>query len=119
MRRGVGPVVGVGGVLLGAVVGIASVALHQSWGFLVLILAATFAALVALPAGWARAGFALGFGLVVLRSMLPRPEGDYLIAADSYGYALLVLTLVLVVVTIGTLPRRRRDCVGRSVDSPP
>jgi hypothetical protein len=115
VRRGAAAVLGVvPGLLLGAVVGIASVALHQSWGFLVLIVAAVFAALRALPAGWARGGFAVGFALVVLRSMLPRPEGDYMIASNASGYALLVLTLVLVVVTIATLPRPGR----RPVTSP-
>lgn len=83
---------------LGAVVGLATVVLHQTWALLVLAAAACVAVLVALPrAWWSRPAFVAGFGLLVLRALLPRPEGDFLVAADPAGYALLGLTLGLVV----------------------
>lgn len=98
-----------GCALLGTVVALSTVALHQSWGFLALAVVTCAAVFVALPrAWWSRLPFAAGFALLVLRGMLPRAEGDYLIAADAAGYALLGLTLVLVVAAIVTLPRPQR-----------
>lgn len=93
-------------LLLGGVVGLATVALHQTWGLLVLAVAACLAVLVAMPrAWWSRPAFVVGFGLVVLRSVLPRPEGDFLVASDPAGFALLGLTLGLVVAGVATAPR--------------
>lgn len=102
---------------LGAVVGLATVVLHQTWGLLALAAVACLAVLVALPpAWWSRPAFVAGFGLLVLRALLPRPEGDFLVAADPAGYALLGLTLGLVVTGVASTPRpgSRRGARPRS-----
>jgi len=96
----------VGLLLAGAVTGVATVALHDlGWG-LALALAATAAAVVALPAGWwARLAFVAGWDLMIGWLAFPRPEGDYVISQDAQGYAVLGAGLVLIVVGIATLPR--------------
>jgi len=109
-------------VLLGAAVGLAVVGVHQSWPLLGLGVAAVVAVLVALPqAWWSRLPFAVGFAVVVVLAMVPRAEGDYLVGSDAPGYALLVLTLALVLAAVVTLPRppsrRRADPAGRTTDS--
>jgi len=89
-------------VLTGAVTGLAAVAVHREIfpGGLLLALATTFGVvwwLLRSPWPRAAASFALGW-LVVLGVVLTgRPEGDYAIAADLPGYALLAAGLVLVV----------------------
>ena len=96
-------------LLAGAVTGVATVAVHDlAWG-LPLALAATAAAVVALPPGWwARLAFVAGWDGVVVWLTFPRPEGDYLISQDLPGYAVLVAALVLLVAGVGTLPRPRQ-----------
>ncbi|WP_435745905.1 hypothetical protein [Nocardioides sp. SYSU DS0663] len=93
--------------LLGAAVAVAAVALHQLWWGLALAAAAALAALVALPAGWWRAPYAAGFVGVLAWTMRARPEGDYLISADTTGYTLLALGLLVLLVALVTLPTRR------------
>jgi hypothetical protein len=108
-------------VALGAVNGLAAVAVHaRLWG-LVWGLAATVAVLVALPRGWwSRLAFALGWAALVGYAATTRPEGDYVIAADGSGYALLVVAPVLVVAALVTLPppRRVRDVPEREPPDP-
>jgi len=95
-------------VVAGLVVGLASVALHGLWWGLVLAVAATSAAAYALPAGWGtRVAFAVGWFAVVVYLLVPRSEGDYAIAADAHGYALLGYALILFVACLVTLPPRR------------
>ena len=102
---------------VGAVSGVAAVALHSRWWGLGLAAVAVAATLVAVGAGWStRLSFAAGFGLVVLRLAITRPEGDYVVAANPQGYLMLLLMLVVVVVAVATLPRpvrgrRREDAV--------
>lgn len=100
--------------LLGAGTGIATVALHDLvWGF-VLGVAATVAAVLALPAGWwSRVAFVAGWVAMVGWLTVPRAEGDYLISQDWQGYGVLLLGLVLTVLGVATLPRpdRRRESV--------
>lgn len=101
----------VGLLLVGAGTGIATVAVHDLGGWLLLAVAATGVTTYALPAGWwSRLAFAAGWVAMVGWLALPRPEGDYLISQDWQGYAVLGLGLVMVIVTVATLPRpRRRD----------
>ncbi|HQR25619.1 MAG TPA: hypothetical protein PLP61_01160 [Nocardioides sp.] len=96
-------------LLLGVVTGLATVAVHGSgWG-LALGLAATLATTLALPRGWwTRLPFVVGWVGFVGFATVPRPEGDYLIAADVPGYTLLATGLVLVVLALVTLPAPRR-----------
>lgn len=77
-------------VLLGVVVAVCAVALHDyAWG-LALGLAATAATLVALPAGWwSRLSFALGWVAVLVVVTPERAEGDVVVSGDLDGYLLL------------------------------
>lgn len=95
-------------LVLGAGVAVCTVLLHgYAWG-LVLGLAATAASLVALPGGWwARLPFAAGWVAALGVLTLERSEGDYLVAGDGSGYALLAGgAVVLGVGFVGLLPRR-------------
>ena len=98
-----------GGLLVtGLAVGIASVAVHSTWWGLPLALAATATTAYALPGGWTRrAAFVLGWSAAVAALALPRPEGDFVIAGDVHGYALLGFGLVLLVAGLATLPPPR------------
>lgn len=97
-------------LVAGAVSGVAAVAVHGRWWGLGLATVAVLATLVALGPGWTtRLPFGLGFGLVVLRLAVARPEGDVAIAGDTRGYLVLLLTLVAVVVAVATLPRPGRE----------
>lgn len=93
---------------VGGISAAAAVAVHGRWWGLVLAAAAVLATLVAVGAGWStRLPFAAGFGLVVLRLAIARPEGDYVLAGNAQGYLMLLLTLVVVAVAVATLPRPR------------
>lgn len=90
------PLVAVACVLLGLVVGVCAVAVHDyAWG-LVLGLAATAATLVALPAGWwSRLSFSLGWVAVLVLVTPERAEGDYVVSGDLDGYLLLGAGIVV------------------------
>jgi hypothetical protein len=93
---------------LGLVVGVSAVGVHQWWVMLVVGSAAALAVVLALPrAWWSRPPFVAGFTAAVALGSLPRSEGDYLVGADGPGYALLGVTLVLVLLAVVTLPRPR------------
>jgi hypothetical protein len=97
-------------LLAGIAAGVAAVAVHQWWWGLLLAVAATLLTLVAAPAGWStRLPFAVGFAGVVLLLAVPRGEGDYLVASTGVGYAVLGLALVVVMISIATLPRPGRN----------
>lgn len=96
----------------GLAAGIASAAVHQRWWALVVAAVATLLTLYAAPPGWdTRFAYTIGWVGIVGFVTLGRPEGDYLVAADAQGYALLGLALVVLVLGVSTLPRpdRRRD----------
>jgi hypothetical protein len=100
-------------LLLGAATAYAAVLLHGRWWGLALGLLAVAATLVALPGRWwGRLAFALGWVAVVALATVPRPEGDYLVAANGEGYALLVATLVVLVGSLVTLGRPSRGARG-------
>ena len=104
----------VGTFVLGLVVGLSSVALHQRWWGLVLALAATGTAAYALPAGWwARMPFAFGWVAMVGYLAIPRDEGDYVIADDLQGYVLLGFAVALGVAAAVTLQPVRRGNPAR------
>ena len=91
---------------VGAVSAVAAVALHGRWWGLALATTAIAATLVAVGPGWStRLPFAAGFGAVVLRLALTRPEGDFVLAADAPGYLLLALALLVAAFSVATLPR--------------
>jgi hypothetical protein len=100
----------------GAATGVAAVAVHGRWWGVVLATAAVVAALGALRPGWStRLPFGIGFGAVVLRLAVARPEGDVVVAGDPRGYVVLALAFVVVVAAVATLPR---PGVGRHGDVP-
>jgi Family of unknown function (DUF6113) len=99
-------------LLIGAVVGLASVIVHRTqfpWGMLV-VLATTFAVpwrLLRSERPRTTASYAAGWLVVVAVAVKGRPEGDYVLAGDVEGYLLLGAGLVLVVVGIVSLARGR------------
>ena len=100
----------------GIAVAVGTVAVYQWWWGLALAAAATVALVVATPPGWAtRLAFALGFDGTVGLTAVPRGEGDYLVASTVQGYAVLGLALLVLCVTIATLPRPdRRQSGGKA-----
>ena len=95
-------------LLGGAAVALCAVLLHDYlWGLLLGIVT-TLACLVALPGGWwARLPFALGWVVVLWLATTERPEGDYLVSADTDGYALLVSGIGVLAGGFVGLVRRR------------
>ena len=92
--------------LLGAVTGVAAVAVHQRWWSLALAVAAIGSVVVALPRGWwSRLAFAVGLAVVLGLAMTPRGEGDYLIPANGRGYTLLAVGLLVLLTAVASLPR--------------
>ena len=104
-------------LVVGVVVGTASAVVHGTGLGITLALVATLAGLVALPPGWwSRLPYAAGWLAVVLYVSRPRPEGDYLVAADTRGYLLLGTGMVAVAVAVVTLRPRSNTAPG-AVDS--
>jgi hypothetical protein len=90
---------------VGLATGLAVVLVHDRLLGLLLGLAATVATVVAVPGGVRRLGFVAGWVGILAYAAVPRPEGDYLLAADLEGYLLLAAAPVLVVVALVTFPR--------------
>ncbi|WP_370618184.1 DUF6113 family protein [Mumia qirimensis] len=99
------PLVLVLAVLLGAAVCVAGLVVHRHvdlsvpWGLLLVlatVVLATRAAgyLVGTAGAVALAG---GYGVVLFLGTSSRPEGDYLVAADTLGYAFLLGSLAALV----------------------
>lgn len=96
-------------LLLGGAVSLFTVALHgYPWG-LVLGLVTTAVTLVALPGGWARMPFAVGWSALVVYASQVRPEGDFVLAQDFAGWTVLVAALVVVIA--GMIGARKRSPV--------
>lgn len=97
----------------GAAVGLLSVVVHPTGVGIVLALLATVSSVLALPPGWwSRLPWAAGWMAVVLYASNPRPEGDYLVAADTQGYLLLGTGLAMVVLAVVTVRGRPRTVVA-------
>lgn len=94
----------------GALTGLALAVLHTTgWGLALGVLA-TATTWVALGA-WhpmARIGFTVGWWVPVGRGALPKAEGDYLLAADLWGYLLLGVGFLLALATLVVLPVPQR-----------
>jgi hypothetical protein len=100
-------------VVGGAATALATVLLHQVWWGLLLSVAATVAALVALGRGWlTRLPFALGWVGLAAAVTPQRPEGDYLVGSNTSGYLLLGFALLVLLFAVVTLPRPRRGTPG-------
>ena len=106
-------------LLLGAVVGLSSAALHQRWWGMALAIAATGCTAYALPPRWwARLPFAVGWIAMVAYLAVPRDEGDYVIAGDVPGYLMLGFGVALGVAAAVTLqPHRRTDAAEQPTSS--
>lgn len=90
---------------VGASAALAATLVHQRWWGLVLGLAAAAFVTLALPAGSRRFAFMLGWFGAIAYALVPRTEGDYLIAASGSGYALIGGSFVLFLTALTTLPR--------------
>ncbi|WP_166133371.1 DUF6113 family protein [Nocardioides ochotonae] len=109
MRRFLSGLLAVPVLLLGAATAVATVAVHGRWWGLLLGLAATLATEAALPSGWTRrVAWATGWVVMVGYLAVPRSEGDYVIAGDLPGYAVLITAAVVALVALATLPGRSR-----------
>ncbi|MGZ4776852.1 MAG: DUF6113 family protein [Oryzihumus sp.] len=106
-----------GATLLGATVALASVADHRfaagalPWGLLLAITASAGAAWRLRSSRYPRTATSYGAGWLVLFSLvvLGRPEGDYAIASDLAGYAMMALALVVVALAVSPLAARTPD----------
>jgi hypothetical protein len=100
-----------GALVLGALTALASIAVHRSGPFwLVLaVLASLGAVLVLRFTAWPRlaSSYSLGWLVVFGLAVIGRPEGDYAIASDLAGYTLTVLAFGLVLLAVSALQGRR------------
>jgi hypothetical protein len=100
----------VGLLVIGLAVGLASVAVHSTWWGLPLALVTTALTAYAAPSGWpGRLPFVLGWAVAVGVLAVPRGEGDFVIAGDVSGYALLGFGVMVVVAGFATLPAPRNN----------
>jgi len=101
----------VGALLLGAAVALASVAEHRSatvgvpWGLVLACASSVLTAWWLRRSALPRTGASYGVGWLALFTVvvLARPEGDYALAADVDGYAMLGLGLVVVALSVSAL----------------
>jgi hypothetical protein len=93
-------------LLAGLAAGVATVAVYQWVLGLVLAVVTVLLLLVLAPAGW---GTRLPYGVGYAGSMglmsVPRGSGSYLVTASVSGYGVLALALLVLSVSIATLPR--------------
>lgn len=108
MRRRFAWLLAPAALVVGAVTGLATVAVHDVWWGLAWGAAAAVATLLALGRGPWGLVYVLGFDGLVGFLIPTRPEGDYVIASDAHGYALLGLGVLLLTASIVRLPRRVR-----------
>lgn len=105
--------------LVGAGLALAGVVSHELWWGLPLTAATLVACFVWVGRGWfTRLPMAAGFVAIVLVALPTRSEGDFLVSSSARGSLFLLLTLVVVVAALVTLPRPRRvpapDPVGET-----
>ena len=96
-------------LVVGAVTGLAAVALHEIWWGFLLAAVATVAVMLAIGPGWlTRLPFALGWVALVAWMTPRRDEGDYVVSSDVAGYALLGFGWLVLMFALVTLRGRRR-----------
>ena len=88
---------------VGASAALAATLIHQHWWGLALGFAVAALATRALPAGARRFAFMLGWFGAIIYALMPRTEGDYLIAASTSGYGLLGGSFLLFLTALATL----------------
>ncbi|MEO5665463.1 MAG: hypothetical protein ABIR39_19530 [Nocardioides sp.] len=94
-------------LVVGAAGGLAAALIHESWWGLALGLGAATLTTIALPAGGWRFAFMLGWFGAIGYAVLPRAEGDYLIANSASGYAILGGSFVVFLIALATVSNRR------------
>lgn len=106
----------VGSLLAGLLTGVAGVVLHQyPWG-LALAVVASAAGAWWLPPRWStRPPFAVGWVIAVGAGTVTRPEGDYLVPADTSGVLLLVWSFALLLAALATARRRPGGAADQGV----
>ena len=102
--------------LVGAVSGAAGTLLHQQWWGMVLALGTGLVVLAWLPPGGVRLAFALGWVVAVLRGVLERPAGGFLIGSDAPGWSFVAGSGVLLVAALATLQSGLRTGRERADD---
>ncbi|CAA9385512.1 MAG: hypothetical protein AVDCRST_MAG60-1191 [uncultured Nocardioides sp.] len=106
-------------LVVGACAAIAATLVHERWWGLTLGLGAVALSAYALPPGGRRFAFVLGWFGAITYAVLPRTEGDYLIASSGAGYALLGGSFAVFLTALATLPgprSRRRGGAGDPSD---
>jgi hypothetical protein len=102
-------------LLLGGAVAVASLAVHRDLlggvpaGLVLVAATSVYVAWVLrrfTATGRPAASYCLGWLLVLTYVLVGRPEGDFVIAADLEGYALIGVGLVLVVLLVSSLVGR-------------
>ena len=91
----------------GAVAGVSAVAVHARWWGLLLGAATEVACLLALRPGWVRVAFGAAYAGATVYLAIPRPEGDFALADDLPGYAMLGLGVSALAIALGTFRRVR------------
>ncbi|MGH3350535.1 MAG: hypothetical protein ACRDPS_07690 [Nocardioides sp.] len=94
------------GLLLGLVIGVATVAVHPWWWGLLIGVAASSATLVVLARGALRISYAVAWAIVVALAATPRPTGGYAIAGNLDGYVLITWAVLMVIVATATVQKR-------------
>ena len=103
---------------VGVVSGAAGTLLHQRWWGLALALGAGLVVLAWLPPGLVRVAFAVGWCVPVLRGVLERPAGGFLIGSDAAGWSFLAGSFVLLVAALVTVGSRRGRAEDHGVRGP-
>ena len=89
-------------LVVGVVSGAAGTLVHQRWWGLALALVTALVVLAWLPPGAGRVAFAVGWCVPVLRGVLERPAGGFLIGGDAPGWSFLAGSVVLLVAAFTT-----------------
>ncbi len=108
--------------VVGAVSAAAGTLLHQHWWGLALALGTGLVVLGWLPPGGVRPAFALGWAVIVLRGVLERPAGGFLIGSDAPGWSFVAGSGVLLVAALATVrsggPAAREGADDHGVQRP-
>ena len=95
-------------LVVGALVGLAGIAVHELWWGQLLTAVAVVALQVAATPGWQRIALAVGWLAPLGYAMAERPEGDFAITEDFGGYLLVGLSVLAILFTTATLSFKRR-----------
>ncbi len=96
-------------LVIGACAAVAATLIHERWWGLALGLGAAASVTRALPAGSRKCAFMFGWFGAISYTVLPRAEGDFLIAASPGGYGFIAGSFVIFLAALASLsglPRR-------------